>query len=104
MTSWNWLAKADDVVALAKEQAVLHWEIAAAFALVGAAIAIIIAAKRPSLSDSARSKARILRYCHNCTYADLTTETCAIDATSSEKCALIDSTAGIEWTIPTKVP
>ena len=99
----NWVSKFDDVVVAFKDQAVLHWELAAVIGLIGASIAILMAVKDPGNSDSLRHKARQLRYCHDCAYNDASTETCAIGANVGEKCGLIDETAGYDFTIPTKL-
>ena len=103
MNPLNWMTKLDATFGLIKESATAHWEIAATVAVIASALALLVAIKNPDKSDALRKKARILRYCHNCQFSDLFTETCSINADQEEKCGLIDQTAGFEWTIPEKV-
>lgn len=100
----NWLNKMDDIYNLIRTQAGAYWEIAFAAGVVLSAFALFAIAKDPLRAAEMRRKSRILRYCHDCPYSDLLTETCSIGADMEEKCGLIDKTAGIGWEIPVKRP
>jgi len=95
----NWLAKLDGMVATIKDMAVNHWQVATALGLMVAVVAVIIAAVDPDRKVEMRKKIRIFRYCHNCPYADLYTETCSIEADNLERCGVIDRKAGMSFTV-----
>lgn len=93
----------DSMIGSFRDAAAAHWELYYIFPMLIAVTAIMIAIKIPALSETMKRKARIMRYCHDCPWADNFTETCTIEADNGEKCGLIDSTAGIEFEIPVKV-
>lgn len=99
MSHLNWLNKLQSVLDELTAAASQFWEIGAIVAMFGAICAIIIAMKVPSKREAMKSKARLLRYCHNCPHSDLFTETCKINADFGEKCGLIDETAGFSFTV-----
>lgn len=95
----NWMGKLESLVLTLKEEAFAHWEVAALLALMSAVGCAIVAVKNVDKRDAMRSKMRIFRYCHNCQWVDMQTETCAIDAANNEKCALIDKTSQNSFTV-----
>ncbi len=83
-----------------REAAVAHADLYYIFPMMIAVAAIMVAVKVPALNETMRRKARIMRYCHDCPFADNFTETCTINADAGEKCGLIDQTAGINFKTP----
>lgn len=95
----NWLSKIDDLIVTMKDAAISHWEVATVLGMSLVVVCAVIAALDPDRRAAMRSKMRIFRYCHNCPYVDLPTETCSIDGTDNERCGLIDTQAGMSFTV-----
>lgn len=98
----NWLPKFDALMDTTRAVAANHWEVGVFIALAGVLFALVNGLKDGEKEDAMRKKARILRYCHDCPFADNYTETCTIKADSGEKCGLIDGTAGMKFDVVKK--
>lgn len=100
----SWLGKMEGLTSSIREAAASHADLYYIFPMMIAVAAIMLASKVPALSGVMRRKARIMRYCHDCPFADNFTETCTINADAGEKCGLIDQTAGIKFKAPEVTP
>lgn len=92
----------ESMILTVREAAVAHWELYYVFSMLLAVVAVMMAMKVPALNELMRRKARIMRYCHDCPFVDMHTESCSIQADAGEKCGLIDKTAGMTFNV-TKV-
>lgn len=95
----NWIGKLESMFVAMRDMSYQHWEIGFILAIFCAAAAVVISLKVPSKSAEMRAKARIMRYCHDCPYVDMQTETCSIQAAAEQKCGLIDKTAGMKFNV-----
>lgn len=95
----NWFSKIDSMIPMIKSAAVNYWAVAVVVGMCFALMSAVIAVKNPVLRSYMRSKTRQFRYCHNCKFNDLQTETCAIKADRNEKCGVIDQQAGMDFTV-----
>lgn len=98
----SWLGKMESMITTFRDAASAHWELYYIFPMLIAVSCVIMAMKAPALNESMRRRARTMRYCHDCPFADTHTETCSIQADDDEKCGLIDKTAGMTFEV-TKV-
>lgn len=98
----SWIGKMESMIFTVRDAAASHWELYYIFPMMIAIAAIMLATKIPSLNETMRRKARIMRYCHDCPFVDMHSETCSIQADAGEKCGLIDKTAGMTFEV-TKV-
>lgn len=95
----NWLSKLDSLLVTLRAEAYAHWEVAAILGMCSAILCCILAWKAQGKRREMRVKMRIFRYCHNCPYADLSTETCSIEADRLDRCGLIDRQAGMNFSV-----
>ena len=95
----NLLSKIDSVLPTIEAEVTAHWSAAAVVGVAMVVICAVLALKVPAIRHAMRVKMRPFRYCHDCIHNDLLTETCDINADRNERCGVIDTQAGMDFTV-----